>query len=138
MPLDLEVVTPERELVHEQVDEVQVPGRDGYLGILPGHAAMLGELGIGELSYKTGGREHYLAVLGGFLEVRGDHVRVLADEAEKPEEIDLEKARAEAGHAQVSVTNPALGLDPAEAVARVLRAQTRIAVAQKRGGAASH
>jgi F-type H+-transporting ATPase subunit epsilon len=134
MPLDLEVVTPEREVVHEKVDEVQVPGRDGYLGILPGHAALLSELGIGELSYKSGGREHYLAVLGGFVEVREDHVRVLADSAEKPEEIDIEKARAEQSRAQLAVNNPALGLDPAEAVARVLRAQARINVAERRRG----
>jgi F-type H+-transporting ATPase subunit epsilon len=134
MPLDLEIVTPERELVHEQVEEVQVPGSDGYVGILPGHAAMLGELGIGELSYKAGGHAHYLAVMGGFLDVRDDHVRVLADEAVKPEEIDVEKERAEARRAQLAVTNPALGLDPAAAVARVLRAQTRINVAERRRG----
>jgi F-type H+-transporting ATPase subunit epsilon len=132
MPLDLEVVTPEREVVHEQVEEVQVPGRDGYLGILPGHAALLSELGIGELSYKVGGREHYMAVLGGFVEIRADHVRVLADSAEKPEEIDIEKARAEHHRAQLAVNNPALGLDPAEAVALVLRAQARINVAERR------
>lgn len=131
MPLDLEVVTPERELLHEQVDEVQVPGKDGYLGILPGHAAMLGELGIGELSYHTGGREHYLAILGGFLEVRDDHVRVLADDAQRPEEIDLEKARTEQAQAQHDAITAGLGLDPAEAVARVLRAQTRISVAER-------
>ena len=134
MPLDLEVVTPERELIHEQVDEVQIPGKDGYVGILPGHAALLGELGFGELSYQVGGREHYLAVLGGFLEVREDHVRVLADAAEKPEEIDLEKARAEHTRAQQDAVNPDLGLDPAEAVARVLRAETRINVAGRRQG----
>jgi F-type H+-transporting ATPase subunit epsilon len=132
MALDLQVVTPERELVHEQVDEVQVPGKDGYVGILPGHAAMLGELGIGELSYQTGGRDHYLAVLGGFLEVRDDHVRVLANDAQRPEEIDLERARADHARAQHDAINPQLGLDPAEAVARVLRAQTRIDVAARR------
>jgi F-type H+-transporting ATPase subunit epsilon len=134
MSLDLEVVTPEREVVHEQVDEVQVPGTEGYLGILPGHAALLSELGIGELSYKAGSHEHYLAVLGGFVEIREDHVRVLADSAEKPEEIDIEKARAEHQRAQLAVTNPAMGLDPAEAVALVLRAQARINVAARRRG----
>ena len=132
MPLDLEVVTPEREVVHEQVDEVQVPGRDGYLGILPGHAALLSELGIGELSYKSGGHQHYMAVLGGFVEIREDHVRVLADAAEKPEEIDIERAREDLRRAQLAVSNPALGLDPAQAVGRVLRAQARINVAERR------
>lgn len=132
MALDLEVVTPERELVHDQVDEVQIPGKDGYLGVLPGHAALLGELGIGELSYNAGGRPHYFAVHGGFLEIRDDHVRVLASAAERPEEIDVERARQAESRAQHDVMNPNLGLDPAEAVAKVLRAQTRIAVAARR------
>jgi F-type H+-transporting ATPase subunit epsilon len=132
MALDLQVVTPERELVHEQVDEVQIPGKDGYLGVLPGHAALLGELGIGELTYNAGGRPHYLAVHGGFLEIRDDHVRVLANAAERPEEIDLQRARQEESRAQQEVLHPDLGLDPAEAVAAVLRAQTRIAVAERR------
>ena len=132
MALDLEVVTPERELVHEQVDEVQVPGKDGYIGVLPGHAALLGELGIGELSYNAGGRPHYLAVHGGFLEIRDDHVRVLADASERPEEIDVERARRAQTRAQQDALNPNLGLDPAVAVAAVLRAQTRITVAQRR------
>ena len=132
MALDLEVVTPERELVHEQVDEVQVPGKDGYVGVLPGHAALLGELGIGELSYNAGGRPHYLAVHGGFLEIRDDHVRVLADASERPEEIDLERARRAQTRAQQDALNPNLALDPANAVAAVLRAQTRIAVAERR------
>jgi F-type H+-transporting ATPase subunit epsilon len=132
MALDLEVVTPERELVHEQVDEVQIPGKDGYLGVLPGHAPLLGELGIGELTYNAGGRPHYLAIHGGFLEIRDDHVRVLADAAERPEEIDLQRARQEESRAQQEAMHPDLGLDPAEAVAAVLRAQTRIAVAERR------
>ena len=135
MPLDLQVVTPERELVHEQVEEVQVPGKDGYIGVLPGHAALLGQLGIGELSYRGGGGARYLAIHGGFLEIRDDHVRVLADAAERPEEIDIERARRAESHAQQSqhgAMDPNLGLDPAEAVAAVLRAQTRIAVAGRR------
>jgi F-type H+-transporting ATPase subunit epsilon len=132
MALDLQVVTPERELVHEQVDEVQVPGKDGFLGVLPGHAALLGELGIGELTYEVGGRPRYLAVHGGFLEIREDHVRVLADAAERPDEIDVERARAAQARAQQEAGSPELGLDPAQALAAVLRAQTRIAVAQRR------
>jgi F-type H+-transporting ATPase subunit epsilon len=83
--LDLQLVTPERELVHEHVDEVQVPGKDGYLGILPGHAALLGELGHGVLTYRADGHQRQLTVHGGFLEVLDDHVRVLADAAERVE-----------------------------------------------------
>ena len=83
MALDLQMVTPERELVHEQVNEVQIPGKDGYLGILPGHAALLGELGEGVLAYRADGHQRQLTVRGGFVEVLDDHVRVLADAAER-------------------------------------------------------
>jgi F-type H+-transporting ATPase subunit epsilon len=131
MALDLEVVTPERELVHDHVDAVEIPGKDGFVGVLPGHAALLGELGTGELTYHTGGRPHYLAVHGGFLEVREDQVRVLADAAERPEEIDVERARRAQGRAQQEIANPAIHLDPAQALAAALRAQTRIAVAER-------
>ena len=85
MALDFLLVTPERELVHEQVDEVQIPGKDGYMGILPGHAALLGELGKGVLTYRADGHQRQVAVRGGFLEVLDDHVRVLADAAERVE-----------------------------------------------------
>jgi F-type H+-transporting ATPase subunit epsilon len=127
--LELEVVTPERQLVQEKVPEVQVPGKDGYMGILPGHAALLGELGIGFLSYTIGGRRRLLAVHGGFLEVLDDHVRVLADAAERAEEIDVERARRALQRAQA--INPAVGIDPAVALAALMRAQTRIAAAEQ-------
>jgi F-type H+-transporting ATPase subunit epsilon len=93
--LELEVATPERELVRQQVSDVQVPGKDGYLGILPGHAALLGQLGAGALSYTAGGQSYYVAIDGGFLEVLEDHVRVLADSAQKAEDIDLGRAKAD-------------------------------------------
>ena len=86
--LELEVATPERLLVREQATEVQVPGKNGYMGILPGHAALLSQLGSGVLDYVAGGRRRYLAVAGGFLEVLPGHVRVLADVAERAEDID--------------------------------------------------
>jgi F-type H+-transporting ATPase subunit epsilon len=94
--LDLEIATPGRQLVHEQVSDVQLPGKDGYLGILPGHTALLGKLGAGALSY-TAGQPHYLAVDGGFVEILEDHVRVLADLAEKAEDIDVARAAEGAG-----------------------------------------
>jgi F-type H+-transporting ATPase subunit epsilon len=93
--LELEVATPERQLVRQSVKDVQVPGKDGYLGILPGHAALLGQLGAGALSYTMAGQSHYLAIDGGFLEVLEDHVRVLADKAEKAEDIDLPRAKSD-------------------------------------------
>ena len=91
--LTLEVATPTRLVVAETADEIVVPGSQGYFGVLPGHAAFLTTLGVGELMYRVGRDEHYLAVAGGFAEVRNDKVIVLADSAERPEEID--RARAE-------------------------------------------
>jgi len=123
--LDLVVVTPERQLVHQQVGEVQLPGKDGYMGILPGHAPLLSELGTGALTYLLAGRRHALAVHGGFLEVLEDQVRVLADAAERAEEINVERARAAQTRAQQQVNNPA-------GAAALERALTRIAVAEQK------
>jgi len=91
--LTLEIATPTRLAVAETVDEIVIPGSQGYFGVLPGHAAFLTTLGVGELMYRIGRDEHYLAVANGFAEVRNDKVIVLADTAERPEEID--RARAE-------------------------------------------
>jgi len=121
--LELEIATPERQLVREQVSDVQVPGKDGFLGILPGHAALLGQLGAGALCYTTAGRSHYVAIAGGFLEVLEDHVRVLADSAERAEDIDLEKAKAELQRATDALPT---ATDPEAALAVVGRAQARV------------
>jgi len=130
--LELEVVTPERLLLHEQVTAVQLPGKNGYLGILPGHAALLSELGTGFMNFEAGNRRWYLAVHGGFLEVLNDHVRVLANEAERAEEIDVERARADMKRAQERVFSASLGVDPAFALAEMASAQARLdAAAQK-------
>ena len=91
--LTLEIATPTRQVVAETVDEIVIPGSQGYFGVLPGHAPFLTTLGIGELMYRIGRDEHHLAVSKGFAEVRNDKVIVLADTAERPEEID--RARAE-------------------------------------------
>lgn len=129
--IDLEISTPERQLVHEKVAEVQIPGLDGYMGILPGHAPLLGRLGVGFLSYPSGGKRRCLAVHGGFVEVLPDRVRVLADVAERAEEIDVQRARTALERAQRDLDNPALGVDPAVALASAQRAQTRLEAAQK-------
>ena len=89
----LELATPSRLVVSAEVDEVVVPGSEGYFGVLPGHAAFLTTLGAGELVYRQGREEHRLVVIGGFAEVSGDQVIILAERAERPEEID--RARAE-------------------------------------------
>ena len=90
--LTLEIATPTRLVVAETVDEIVIPGSQGYFGVLPGHAAFLTTLGIGELMYRIGRDEHYLAVAGGFAEVRAERVIILAEHAERPEEIDRERA----------------------------------------------
>jgi F-type H+-transporting ATPase subunit epsilon len=126
--LELEVATPERLLVREQATEVQVPGKNGYMGILPGHAALLGQLGSGVLDYVAGGQRRFLAVAGGFLEVLPGHVRVLADVAERAEEIDVPRARVALERAQQQTG----GSEPAVALAAVERAQARIAAAERK------
>jgi F-type H+-transporting ATPase subunit epsilon len=132
--LSLEVATPERELVREQVNDVQVPGKDGYMGILPGHAPLLGLLGIGMLTYVSlsDGKKRYLSVHQGFLEVLEDHVRVLADVAERAEEIDVQRARAALQRAQEEGLNPALGVDPGSALLAMERAQARLEAAEQK------
>ncbi len=90
----LEIVTPERQLAEESVNEVQLPGLKGYLGILPGHAPLITELGIGEMVYRKGAERHHLAVVHGYAEVLPDRVIVLAERADRAEEVDGERAQA--------------------------------------------
>ncbi|HWC98980.1 MAG TPA: ATP synthase F1 subunit epsilon [Candidatus Sulfopaludibacter sp.] len=128
--IDLEIATPERLLVKEQVSEVQIPGKEGYLGILPGHAPLLGLLGTGTLSYAAGGRKRFLSIHGGFVEVLPGQVRVLANIAERGEEINIERARQDLQTAHEQVMNPALGVDPAAALDSLAAAQARIEAAE--------
>jgi len=90
--IQLEIVTPDRQVVHDAVDSVTIPGKSGYLGILPGHAPLLSELQIGEVVYTRGEAKHYLAVSWGFAEVLPGRVIILVQTAERAEEIDLERA----------------------------------------------
>jgi len=124
--LELEIATPERLLVREEITEVQLPGKNGYLGILPGHAPLLSELGTGLLTYKVGGRKRSLSLQGGFVEVLPGNVRVLANVAEPAEEIDIERARADLQRAEKEVFNPALGVDPAVALDAMAWARARL------------
>ena len=134
---EFQIVTPERQLVKEQVEEAQIPGANGYLGVLPGHAPLLSELGTGYLYYVIGGRKNYYSVHGGFLEVLPDRVKVLANAAERADEIDVERARRAMERAQQELINPALGVDPGVALAAIARAQARLdAAAQNTGRAA--
>ncbi len=89
-----EIVTPDRSLVHEEVDEVQLPGAEGHLGVLPGHTPLLATLAVDELWYRIGEEKHYLAIAGGFGEVLPDRVTVLAQVAERAQDIDVGRAEA--------------------------------------------
>jgi F-type H+-transporting ATPase subunit epsilon len=135
--LTLEVVTPEREVVREPVSEVQVPGREGYLGILPGHTPLLTELGIGTLSYRKGAQTIYVAIAGGFAEVLSGRVLVLAEAAQRAEDIDVTGARSALTNAEKVVSTGAS--DPATdwdaALQSLARAQTWVDAATH-GGAA--
>jgi F-type H+-transporting ATPase subunit epsilon len=100
MPLQLDVITPERRLLSEEVDAATVPGLGGELGILPGHTPLISQLKTGVLSYTRGGETRRLLVSGGFVEVNEDRVSVLADFAEFPEEVDAARARLERDEAE--------------------------------------
>jgi F-type H+-transporting ATPase subunit epsilon len=131
--LTLEVATPPRLVVAETVDEVMAPGSEGYFGILPGHAPFLTTLGIGELTYRIGRENYFLAVAGGFAEVRDDKVIVLADTAERPEEIDRERAERARQRAEDRLAGRSReDVDYVRALAALARALTRLLVAGRR------
>jgi F-type H+-transporting ATPase subunit epsilon len=130
----LEVVTPTRLVVREAVTEAQIPVRGGYIGVLPGHTPLLAEMGIGELSYHLGGRVHSCTAMGGFVEVLSDRVIVLADAAERAEDIDSARAQTARDRAQKRLANPNdPNVDWKRAEAALERAQTRLAVAAQAG-----
>jgi F-type H+-transporting ATPase subunit epsilon len=130
----LQVVTPQREVVREAVSEAQIPALGGYLGVLPGHTPLLAEMGIGELTYHAGGRAYSCTAMGGFVEVLGDRAIVLADCAERAEEINVARAQAARDRAQKRLATPNdQSIDWKRAEAALARAQTRLQVAAKAG-----
>jgi len=133
MPLQLEIVTPERLAYSDQVDAVILPGSEGELGVLPHHAPLVTTLGIGELRIRKGSTEESFAIVGGFLQVRPDKVVVMAETADMASEIDLEKAqeaRREAERALESGFHE--GADLSAARASLQQALIRIRVAERR------
>ena len=104
--MTLEIVTPERALVTAAVDEVEIPGEEGYFGVLPGHAPLLASLQVGELWYRIGQDRHYLAIAFGFTEVLPDRVTVLARIAERAEDIDVSRAEAAKRRAEERIAQP--------------------------------
>lgn len=134
--LELVVVTPERPLLRESCASVQLPAANGYLGILPGHAPLMTELGIGQLTARSGKSEAYLAVIRGFAEVLPDRVTVLAEIAERAEEIDVPRAQAARERAERRLASNDPNIDWDRAAAALQRASVRMQVAAK-GGAST-
>lgn len=134
--IHLEVVTPERELVSESVESVQLPGLDGELGILPGHAPLITELGLGQLTYRQDAAAGHLAIIGGFAEVLPDRVSVLAEIAERAEEIDVNRAEAARARAEKRLASRDPDVDWNRATAALQRALIRLQVASLGGAVA--
>lgn len=136
--IELIIVTPERQLLRETVVETTLPGADGCLGILPGHAPLITELGVGELTYRTKGASDagHLAIISGFAEVLGDRVTVLAETAERPEEIDVARAEEAKKRAEERLAKAASdpNVDWGRAAVALQRSLIRIQVARKRRG----
>jgi F-type H+-transporting ATPase subunit epsilon len=127
----LEIVTPEKMVVRDSAEETQIPGKKGYLGILPGHAPLITELAVGEITYRAGGDTHCLAVAWGFAEVLPDKVTILAETCEHPEEIDRERAERALQRAEERLKSGSLDVDYARAQAAKDRAECRLEVAGK-------
>jgi F-type H+-transporting ATPase subunit epsilon len=132
MTIKLDIVTVERTVFSDDVDIVVAPGVDGVMGILPNHTPLMTTLNPGELVARKEGQEYSLAISGGFLEVRPDRVIVLADSAERVDEIDIARAEAAKNRAQEELSHPASHLEYAAAEAALRRAMTRLNVVEKR------
>ena len=128
----LEIVTPAKLVVKDSAEEAQIPGLSGYLGILPGHAPLITELAVGVITYKSNGTAHTLAVAWGFAEVLPDKVTILAESAERPQEIDLERAREAKTRAEQLLKSNDPAVDYARAEDALQRAETRLNVANQK------
>lgn len=129
--IDMTIVTPEREVVHDEVGELQVPGAEGYLGVLPGHAPLFSELKVGELAYRKGDLWFSLAVAWGFVEVLPGQVRILAETAERAHEIDVERAKRAKQRAEERISRGGEDIDYVRALVALQRALIRIQVSRK-------
>ncbi len=129
---ELEIVTPDKLVVKDVAEEAQIPGKTGYLGILPGHAPLITELAVGEITYKSGGTEKHISVAWGFVEVLPTKVTILAETAERPEEIDIARAQRAKAAAERELSSGATDLNYDDVQAAIARAETRIEVAGKR------
>ena len=129
--LTLEIVTPERSLVHEEVDEVQLPAVEGYLGVRPGHTPLLATLQVGEVTYRRGAETGHLHVAFGFAEVIPDRVTILAQTAERAEQIDVARAEAAKKRAEARMATPSGEMDFERARIALMKSLVRLQVAAR-------
>ena len=129
--IDLQIVTPERRIVQEQVDEVEIPGSEGYFGVLPGHTPMLASLAVGELWYRKGQEKFFLSIAFGFAEVLPDRVTILARIAERAEEISVERAEAARKRAEERLATSMSDLDYERARLSLMKAVARLQVSAR-------
>jgi len=129
--IHLQIVTPERLIVQEQVDEVEIPGSEGYFGVLPGHTPLLASLAVGELWYRKGQEKTYLSIAFGFAEVLADRVTILARLAERAEDIDISRAEAAQKRAQERITAPSSDIDYERARTALMKSITRLQVSSR-------
>ena len=131
--LDLQIVTPDRLVVREQVDELQIPGSEGYFGVLPGHTPLLAALAVGELWYRKGTEKTYVAIAYGFAEVLPDGVTILAQLAERADEIDVERADAALKRAEERLAGPRSEIDYERARIALAKSLSRLQVSSRIG-----
>jgi F-type H+-transporting ATPase subunit epsilon len=129
--LTLEIVTPDRSVVAESVDEVEIPGAEGYFGVLPGHTPMLAMLKAGELWYRKGSEKHYLSIAFGFVEVLPDRVTILAETAERADEIDVARAEAAKRRADERIAKPSQDVDFERARIALMKSLVRLQVSAR-------
>ena len=129
--IQLHIVSPDRSLVNETVDEVEIPGADGYFGVLPGHTPLLALLGTGELWYRQGSEKVYLSIAFGFAEVQPDRVTILAQIAEKADEIDVVRAEAAKKRAEARLAQAAADMDFERARIALLKSLIRLQVSTR-------
>jgi F-type H+-transporting ATPase subunit epsilon len=129
--LQLQIVSVDRLLVNEQVDEVEIPGWDGYFGVLPGHTPMLATMQVGQLWYRQGHEMHYLLIAFGFAEVQPDRVTILAQIAERPEEIDVARAEAAKRRAEQRLAETTVIVDFERARIALLKSLIRLQIADR-------
>ncbi len=129
--IQLQIVSADRMLVSEPVDEVEIPGAEGYFGVLPGHTPLLATLQVGQLSYRQGSERRYLAVAFGFAEVQPDRVTILAEFAERADEIDVARAEASRQRAEQRLASAQMEIDAERARIALMKSLIRLQVAAR-------